>query len=67
MLRGMTQPQVVRRGSRIQRTERFDSSGLRRREFGDSRLRSKLGGSRLRRKEHRLSRPEMRKLNSSRL
>ena len=43
------------------------SSGLRRRELGDTRMRSKLGGSRLRGKEHCLSRPGMRKLGCSRL
>ena len=41
------------------------SSGLRRRELGDTRLRSEYGGFLLRRKEHRL--PGMRKLGCSRL
>ena len=43
------------------------ASGLRWRELGDSRLRIELGGSRLRGKEHRLSRPGMRKLGCSKL
>ena len=43
------------------------SSGLRRRELGDLRLRIELGGSRLRGKEYRLSRSGMRKLGCSRL
>ena len=43
------------------------SSGLRRRELGDSRLRIELGGSRMREKEHLLSRPGMRKLGCFRL
>ena len=43
------------------------SSGLRRRELGDTRLRSEIGGSRLSEKENRLSRPEMGKLGCSRL
>ena len=43
------------------------SSGLRRRVLGDSRLRIELGGSRLRGKEHRLSRPAVKKLGCSRL
>ena len=64
MLRRMSQPQVTRHGSRIQRTEGAYS---RRREPGDIRLRSKLGGSTLRAKEHRLSRPGLRKLGFSRL
>ena len=45
----------------------LDSSGLRRRELGDTRLRIELGGSRLRGKEHRLSKPAMRKLGCPRL
>ena len=45
-LRSMAQPQVVRRGSRIQRTEGLGSSGLTLRELGDTRLRSELGGFR---------------------
>ena len=43
------------------------SSGLTRTELSDSRLRSEFGGSGLRRKEHRLSRPGMKKLGCSRL
>ena len=38
---------------------------MRRRELGDTRLRSELGGSRLRAKEHRLSRLGIRKLSCS--
>ena len=45
----------------------LDSSGLRQRELGDTRMRSELGGSRLIGKEHRLSMPGMRKLGCSRL
>ena len=61
----MAQPQVSGVVPESRRWRELGSSGLRRRELGDTRLRSELDGSRLRGKEHCLSRPGMRKLGCS--